>query len=755
MVRVGVAFFASGFAALVFQIVWQRMLGMFAGSDTVSAALVVGAFLLGLGLGSLVGAMVADRLSPRRALYGFALCEVGVAAFALQSELFLYDYMVGELGAQVTHSLAVFALCFAGLLLPTLLMGASLPLLSRAVVRSLETAARRIGWLYGLNTLGAGIGALTAGWLIIGWVGYVGAIHVAVACNLLAAGLVLWLAFSAEAQAPPEAAGAGLAAAARPGMAEAAGKGHGSLLFWCLLVFLSGYVIVAMEIVWLRLLGQIGHYHAYLFATILGTFLIADGLGMAVGSRLVGRSPDPRPMFFLLQSGGFLSALALLLVLFALLERPPLEEVLSVDGFRFFGRQLAAMVAIVVLVVAPPSFLIGMTFPYAQRAVQRDLSQIGARVGWVQLANIAGNALGAVLTGLASLHLIGTAGTLALLAVISLGLALAWLLTGGRRQASASRTVLAGVAAALVLLLPLTPGNAGLWSRLHQTRPDHRVHWSEDRSGVVLFRGNRDGHGPMFVQGFSQGHLPFLPIHMLLGSVGALIHPAPEKALVIGVGSGGTPFAAGVNPAIRDIQAIELIQPVYDVLRGIAADRPDGAIARLFADPRYRLAYGDGRRAVFQTREQYDVIQADAILPESSHSGLLYSRQFMAQVLERLKPGGLFVQWAPSARVTETFLAAFPYVVLLRPGSILIGSNRPIAFDAEALRARLAAPEARAWLGLSGTDPARLDDIFAQPPYYWTPETPRRLGDILTDTFPRDEFYLTRRPRAGTDVPPP
>ena len=129
MPRLGTAFFCSGFAALLCQVVWQRMLGIFAGSDTISAALVVGAFLSGLGLGSIAGAYAADRLPPARALVGFALCEAGVALCALVSKPFLYDWLALSMAGKVDAPLAVFALCFAGLVVPTTFMGASLPLL--------------------------------------------------------------------------------------------------------------------------------------------------------------------------------------------------------------------------------------------------------------------------------------------------------------------------------------------------------------------------------------------------------------------------------------------------------------------------------------------------------------------------------------------------------------------------------------------------------------------------------------------------
>src|ERR687893_36790 len=193
MPRLGVAFFCSGFAALLCQIVWQRMLGIFAGSDTISAALVVGAFLAGLGLGSILGARVADRLPPARALGAFALCEAGVALCALLSKPFLYDWLALSMTGRVDAPLAVFALCFAGLAVPTALMGASLPLLSRAVATSLDAVAERVGRLYGLNTLGAGLGALLGGWLVLGTLGFEAALRFAAALELGAAALALSL----------------------------------------------------------------------------------------------------------------------------------------------------------------------------------------------------------------------------------------------------------------------------------------------------------------------------------------------------------------------------------------------------------------------------------------------------------------------------------------------------------------------------------------------------------------------------------
>lgn len=737
MPRLAVAFFASGFAALLCQIVWQRMLGIFAGSDTISAALVVGAFLAGLGIGSIAGAKLADRMTPAQALIGFVVAELGVGVFALMSKAFLYDWLATDLVGVVDDPTTIFALCFAGLVLPTTLMGASLPLLARAVATALDTVAERIGTLYGINTFGAGLGALLGGWLLVGNLGFVGALWFAAGLELFAAGVALSLL--------PRLRGLPL-----PAAGATTHDGHapfGSLPLWCVLVFLSGYVIVALEILWVRIMGQVGQYHAYLFPTVLGIFLLADGLGMAVAARMVRRMTDPRPAFFITQGAGFVLASALLAVLWLALPYWPIADLMAVDHMRLRGGALAMMIVLAVLVVGPPSFLIGMTFAFVQRAVQQDLASVGTRVGWVQLANIAGNAAGSISTGLITLHFLGTAGTLKLLAALSLLLLLGWLWHGGWR-----RQLEAGLALASAAVLFIVPSNAGLWSRVHAERPGHRVAWAEDRSGVAFFRdgagSDRIADGPFFIQGFSQGRSPFLPIHQFLGAVGPLVHPAPRKVLVIGVGSGGTPWAAGIRPE-SDVRAIELVGPVLTTLQAIGRQFPEGPVARMFTDPRWRLAYGDGRRTLAKEETRYDIIEADAILPEGSHSGLLYSAEFIDQARRRLAPGGLYVQWTPTQRAVETFAAVFPHALLLMPANVMIGSNEVIPFDSARLAAEFAKPEHQAHLRTGHGQFSDWASMFAETPLHWQPGQRRGLPP-LTDVFPRDEFYLNN-PSITTD----
>lgn len=735
------AFFLSGFAALIDQIVWQRMLGLFAGSDAVTAALVVGAFLLGLGLGSLASGAFADRLSMRHALIGFVLCEIGIGLFALGSRAFLYDFVVQVIGPLVPNRWGIFTVCFAGILIPTMLMGASLPLLAKAAISSLEDAALRIGWLYGLNTLGAGLGALLGGWWLIGTLGYENSLRVAAAFNIIAAliGLVLWRRDAVQA-AP--------ATKASAPVSSAAGFGFGT---WAVLVFVSGFAIVALEILWVRVAGVIAQYTAYSFATILGSFLLADGLGMVLGAMWLKKLKDTRAAFFAVQAFATLYALASVYGVYWLAGADWWESLLAAESTRHYGTPLLMALVVTVLLVAPPSLLLGISFPLAQQAVQVDLSRLGWRVAAVQVANILGNAAGSLATGLAALHWLGTAGSLKLIAVLAVALLLYWSWAAWRENQSYAWRSAATLAAVLALVIAIFPSNTRFWARLHQAAEHHEILVAEDRSGLALFRLSDSGAAsPFFIQGFTQSKWPFLIEHAFLGAVGPLLHPAPEDVLVIGAGSGGTPFAAGVNPATQRVRVVELVGPVFQVLRDFAVREPDSAIAGLLRDPRYEFVVGDGRRAIFAADRRYDVIQADAILPESSHSGLLYSLEFMQHVLAALDDDGIYVQWGPTARSVATFSAVFPHVAMLQPFPVLIGSRQPVQLDHARLAKVFARPETQRHFAAAGIDTAAADRLFRDAILHMP-----QAGDLAlnADLFPRDEYYINNRLGAATVTP--
>jgi spermidine synthase len=721
-----VLFFLSGAAALIYQTAWHRLLGLFAGADTIAAALVVGAFLLGLGIGSLAAGLYADRLSRRAALIAFAICEVGIAVFAVLSPYLYYDVIYKGLLPLAESRGVIFAVVFAGLLWPTFLMGCSLPFLSKAIVSRIAGSAQLIGRLYGLNTLGAGVGAFFGGWYLIGTVGFDKAVHVGAFLNLVVAvGGVL--------------AARGLdmrdgEATAKVAVTETA---DGVVLRWSLLVFISGFLIVALQIVWYRLIGVLLQSNGYSFSLVLTVFLLGDAAGLLVGARVIDRIADPRRFFFLMQ--GIATALALAGAWFVYLGIGAGLLPASFVDHDIMGPGTArpALIALLLaVVVLPASFIMGFSFPVVQKAVQRDLERLGSRVGFVQLANIVGNSMGSLVAGLLLLDIAGTAGTLKVL--VAIGLAFAVLQLAGPR---ATRWAWLP-AAVLVAGLLFFPGGESFWRRLHGLTTEKAI-VAEDKTGLSVLRMANAADGKLYIQGHTQSRLPFDTVHAYLGAIGPLTHEAPKKVLVIGSGTGGTPYAAGLNPATEKVKVIEIVAPVIETLKTYTGQGGTSGVDELLSGKRFEVTVADGRHSLALDPGRYDVIEADAILPKTALSGLLNSREFFEQVKGRLAPGGIYVQWAPTERSVETFRSVFPYVTMVHPA--MLGSERPIPYSREKIAALLADPAVAAHLDRARVDRAELARWFADKKIEVLNEgrtVPARSPN--TDFFPRDEYYLNR-----------
>ncbi|MBM3597222.1 MAG: MFS transporter [Alphaproteobacteria bacterium] len=716
-------FFLSGFSALIYQIAWQRLLGLFGGADTVAATLVICAFLAGLGLGSLLAVLAADGLSRRRALNWFGLCELAIAAYAALSVPLFYDVLFIGLVELSRSRTLVFAVAFVSLIVPTMLMGLSLPLLSRALVDDIGRAARRIGVLYAINTGGAAAGALVGGLWLIGSFGYQSAILVGAVLNAIVGfGALATRLDRGEDHVEPSPA------------ADRAGGSNAVLHRWCLLVFASGFLAVAIQVCWYRLFGVMMQGNAYGFAVVLGVFLLGDALGLLTGALLVDRVSDPRRTFLLLQGLAGLLAVGGAYVIYQASGVETWRALLvNVDEFVVPPRNVIAVMTLIVALTLIASFVVGFTFPLAQRAVQNDPELIGRRVGLIQLANIAGNSLGGLVTGLALLRVFGSSG--AWLAVLGLALCFALhLAIGDRRRGAALAMLAAGVALALAF-----PGNIGLWSRLHGVTAAQSADIGEDHTGLAVLRRFENGAYRMYIQGHSQSCLPVCTVHAFLGLIGPLVHPEPREVLVVGVAAGGTPYMAGINPQTSLVRAVEIVAPSLGLLRRFAGAGGGLGIDRLLSDPHFHLVVGDGRHDLFVEGLSYDVIEADAILPRTAHSGLLYSREYFERMRRALKPGGIAVQWAPTERTIATFRAVFPHVVYAAPA--LLGSERPIPYDPAALARRLDEPAIRGHLEAAQVNIDELRSVYvAKPPVVWSASA--RSPDVNTDLWPRDEYYL-------------
>lgn len=751
------AFALSGFSALVYQVTWQRLLGLFSGSDSISSSIVVGSFLLGLGLGSLLAGCFADRIARHRAFVYFAWCEIGIACFGLASKPLYYDFIFKQLTATIEHPVEIFTIVFVSLLIPTLLMGLSLPILSRAIVNELANAPKKIGFLYGINTLGAATGAAMSGWWMIGAYGYETTIQIASGVNLLV-GIIIWAlspAYTASLRAEtnlPTVTSADKSHSTR----EESGSTTEMFWHWCVFMFFSGFLAISLEIVWFRLLGVILHGSPYGFSLVLAIFLVGDALGIILAAYWAERIRYPRVFFIRAQAIVALYSILAILVIYWAYGNDTIFSYLQAWTTMHSGQGYIYWITILALtlfLVFPPAVFMGLSFPVVHKAIQNDTGLVARRVGFIQLANIIGNTAGSILTGLVIFAFLGTADALVIAVTISIMLMLLLIVEQVRydRGPSVWKSVVLTVSLAVVAWI--LPSEAAFWTRLHFCTWAKKVSVHEDHTGVALLGWMGKDYHILSINGRQQGYVPFSKKHIYC-SIFSLLHPNPQDILLIGFGTGGQAYTLGLNPTLQHAQVVELINPVYLVMRDLAAETSPEAqgigalgVKQVLEDPRFRYELGDGRRTLFSSTSKYDIIQNDAFVPTESHSGLLFSIEFFQQIRNKLKPGGLAIEWAPTERTRTGFLRVFPYVTQIGPlpdlGPVLIGSEHPLPFDLTRFLAKIQAPAVSEKLRQIHVSPEEIIAMIeAAPVTYYTPENKPALDDYNTDLFPKDEFFL-------------
>ena len=745
-----VVFAVTGFSALTLQVVWQRVISLHAGVDLFSFTTVIAAFLTGLGVGSLLGGVVADRLGPRRSLLAFAASNAGIGLFAWFSLWLFYDVYRSAV-PHLEGTLAAFGFHFLLLIVPTTLMGLSLPLVSRGVVERIEDAGPLVGRLYAVNTLGAGLGAGISGWILIGSLGFVGVVRLAGTLNLLAAICILTLwrtaaRVTAEAPAP--------AVATAPIVAEPGRRTWP----WFGVYGLTGAVALGLEIVFFRLVDALMRSNSYTFGHVLSIYLLLFGAGAAVASRYVGRTRRPDRWFLGIQ---FAVGVLALLGPLALVELPkllgvygPFESHFAIDGYNVGGYRFDSPREILrvgfvhvfgpLLIMGAPVLAMGASFPFVQRLVAQRVDTLGRRTGLLLLANIAGNVTGTLLVGFVLIDALGTSGTLRLLAALLIlpGLAAAAMAPRERRPAFA-----AGAVALLLGLVAVFPSNFRLWAYFHSA-PEGEFALSEDRACVNALK-KVEGEDFLFINATSQNGHPFDDFHVLVGLLPALIHPDPERAMAVGLGIGATPYGMSRDPRLGHLDVVEICGGEVDLLN-VLADRGAVEMERLLTDPRVDIHVGDGRKFLLSSDERFDVLTVDVVRPQAAFSGNLYSVEFYELLRSRLDADGVVSQWQATPRVLNSATEVFPHVLRFTVPSydgsqFMVASQRPITFDRAAVLERFHAMEPEKVFSpaqaasllqfLSTVEPGEVSVV-------------RRIGDegLNRDLAPRDEYFLNNSP---------
>jgi spermidine synthase len=649
-------FVGSGCAALIYEVVWFHLLRLVVGGSALSLGLLLGSFMGGMGLGSwLLPRLLPARWHPLRVYAGLEIL-IGAFGFVMPDVLpALGRFYAGHAGPGGSLAWRG-AVCAAALLPPTMLMGATLPAISRWLDTT-RAGLSAMGRFYAANIAGAVAGTLLAGFYLLRVHDTVVASRVAAMANLAIAGVALLLAGTARFQpaAAPE-------PAARPAV------GRPSILH--LAIALSGLTALAAEVIWTRLLSLLLGASVYTFSLILAVYLVGLGLGSALGARWAARSASPRAAFAFCQAMLVPALWYSAWTITAVIPWGEPTQVFQPAIYQDMAVRYAYDFARCALAILPGPLLWGMSFPLAIAAAGEGHRDPGRLVGGMAAANTAGAIAGALLASLGIELLGGSRTQQQALALVAAGTAV--LLLASWRGAGPWRRFapLVVPAAAAVLLLPRMPAvppgliasgrNVGDW----HAGVDYLLVREGVSSSVAVTEadGVRSFHVCGKVEASSQQI--DMRLQRMLGHLPALVHGDPKRVLVVGCGAGVTAGCFVDHPGVERIVICEIEPNVIGAARDWFASENRGVIT----DPRTEVVFDDARHFLLTTREQFDVITSDPIHPWVRGAAALYSLDYFDLVRRRLRPGAVVTQWVPLYETDEaavksqvgTFCRAFP-----------------------------------------------------------------------------------------------
>jgi len=741
-------FVLSGFSGLVLEVVWVRLATLALGITIHAVAIVVAGFMAGLAIGSYMFGRIADDRRSRLTMY--AALEGGIAILGLGVTRLLQQMprWMAEVSANGNDlSVLVAALVFFLALLPCILMGATLPVLARALADPAR-ASRWVGWLYGSNTLGAVAGAFLTDFALIPSVGVTVTAVAAVACNGLAALSSLIVVGRCS---------AGLADATRPVRPSQAAP-------WPLYVAygISGFAALGLQMTWTRLFLMYMPGRAFVFSLILTTFLAGLAVGSAAAAGWAARSVRPAMVLVAMQ------ALLAGTVLAGVLWINPVDRMLMTHavadpllkaarlgaanstGFRFDVLQgLGRAIALFTL----PTLLMGAIFPFVSRVALDERGGTGRPIGELYAANTVGAIAGSIAVGFWILPGRGAQGTLLWLAAL---VVVAAVLTGWYARPRVTAGGLAALGAVACVAFALLPSDT-LLRLLYLSQ--HARHFAVEPSQVRMLK--EGPYGTVTVVETSRGPgLLVDSVHMMGGNLEArryacleghlpvLLHPAPRQALVIGFGVGISMGAVSLHPSLEKTRCVELNPTVLETAPWFESVNYD-----VLHRPRTEVVLADGRNYLLRSREKFDVMTFEPPPPVNAGVVNLYSQEFYRLCRDHLTTQGMVAQWVPLATlgddearmVIHTFQSVFPFATLWQgsPSNlVLVGSASPVSIDVNRLRDAFLRPElAKALQGIGVEDELSLLGAFLHGPD--TLQAYAGQAPIVTDDHPWLEYRVS------------
>jgi spermidine synthase len=749
-------FLVSGFAGLIYQVVWEKLLQLYFGVTTFSVTLIVAAYMFGLGLGALWGGHYAHKVKSTLAAYG--LLEIGIGLFGLASPFLII--WVGNITAGSAYWV-VFLLSFCLLLIPTFLMGATLPFLSQAFVQRVETSGQVVGLLYGINTLGAAFGALISGYILIGWRGLNGTIIVAVILNigigliallLSRSGIVLTNVPTSLEQTPTN-----------PASID---WNYRTILF---AAFMTGFIGLGYEMLWYRVLNIFNKHSVYNFPTMLFVFLTSLAIGGYFFGKKADRSKRPTDLFWKLELWVGILAATSFFVFWILMDYAPFQAWLQ-QTFTYFQRpaspyigagdlpgignayavkDLIAFLLMPVILIFPAGMLMGGGLPILDRIAIESPEMSGRRVGDIHLANIIGSVLGTLIISLVFLPRLGTELTLKVLVACSL----IFFLLNFLNKKPATVLQQLNKASWLLVTLSLTvmvllPGKGAFYKKVFTIGTGSPVVINEGRDGILAFSGIKPDQLPqnLWIGGEINSFYPpdgTYENRELACTSGI----EPKRVLIIGLGGGNTAYFYTKIPGVQEISIVELEQNLAPFLEQNVPE-----IKTALADPRVKLIADDGRRYLYgHPDEKFDLITTDPVRHFTAGHNNLYSKEAMSLYREHLSDSGVLCAWIDENSVLpKTIASGFPYADNFN--DFVIASNHPIQYDISKMQANAQAYLAGSTGFSAPKTKDRLDPIYILSHFLRDRShiiSQEKGSPQLSDLRPRLEYYYFPAPAPG------
>lgn len=690
-----IAYTCSGLAGLVYEVSWTRLLTLYIGHTTAAASAVVAAFLGGLAIGAAGGGVVASKLSPRRSLQAYAALEVAVAVFALllpfelRALTPLLRWAYGDAAPGLLFPAIRLGSCLAMVFLPAAALGATFPMAVRWFAHRSTNPARVSSALYAVNTVGASIGSLLAGFSLIPAVGISGTTHIGMAASLLAAALVTVLSMrephdrvdTATTVAADTAPASPRKGRPRAEAVDTAPVATSQPWLAIAVLGLSGFASLVHEIVWTRILALVLGPTTYAFAATLAAVVAGVAIGSGAGTWLVGR----------LKQGTHASWLALVLAVGAITvvatsalagNYVPLsvarEVAASTDSYGSLLRQGMLLVSSLIL---PTAICLGAAFPLALAIAGDPAHSPARRFGLVYAVNTIGSVTGTLAAGFKLIPWLGLPTTLAAAAFVLVSAAVGIVLVDASGASpSRARTTYgvygaAAVAVAAIVVAPtwdqpLLASGVYLYSPFvpktldleTQLKAGTLLYYKDGAPATVSVK-RLTGTTTLAVDGKTDAsNRSDMLTQKLVAHLPLLLHDNPRNVAIVGLGSGVTLGAALSHP-VEHADVVEISPEVVEASRFFEAENH-----KALADPRTHLIVGDGRSHLLLSKQQYDVIISEPSNPWIAGVAALFTKEFFEGAKARLAPGGIICQWAHTYTISEgdlrsivaTFSAVFP-----------------------------------------------------------------------------------------------